>query len=456
MKVSLNIKVRLTLWYLLVTAVLIVFFSTAAYFLLSQGLYMKTVNLWDMRVAQIEKTMDGKSIITGFSYVDQREWDNQKNGVVKVSRYSKNEILESMSEEGTIMVETFLIDKTVLDTLDMSEDDSVWFYTYLTENNSNVMVVTQSTNDVAAILGAFRQVLFIIIPVTLVLAGILGYFIVKRMLRPVQSITESARQIEEKSLSKRLSIPNNDELGKLASTLNYMFERLEGAFNRERQFTADASHELRTPLAIVQGETTLALQKERKVEEYLKSLVTISEESERMSSILKKLLFLARGEGDKPLEYEEVNLTEFFNELASDTEVLHEQKGIQFQVIAEDNLVIKGDKLSLRELFFNLLDNAIRHTPQGGNISVTIRRKVNSACVSVKDSGTGIPKERINHIFERFYRVDKSRSRSEGGAGLGLSICQRIAELHGGRVTVESQVGKGSIFSVLLPVVERS
>jgi heavy metal sensor kinase len=454
MKISLNIKTRLTLWYILVAALLIILFNALAYFLLSQGLYGRTIHPWDMRIAQIEKTANGTGKITSFLNINQQDWGNKPSGPVKANSYNKDELLKLITAEGTIKIGDILIDKSALDNLDLSKDDRIWLYTYLTENKEQVMVITWAASDVTAILAIFRRVLFIIAPVALVIAGVLGYFYVKRALRPVQTMTQTALEIEEKNLAKRLDISGNDELGQLASTLNRMLIRLEEAFKREKQFTADASHELRTPLAVVQGEATLALKKDRNVEDYKRSLEAISQETERMSSIIKQLLFLARYENNKQLEFKEVNLKELLTELAYDIELLSEDKSLHFQLNAQNDLIVEGDKVSLRELFLNLLNNAIRFTPQGGNVSLTLSRVGNNACVAVKDTGIGIAEEHIKHIFERFYRVDKSRSRSEGGVGLGLSICQRIAELHGGTIEVDSEVGKGSTFSVLLPIPE--
>jgi signal transduction histidine kinase len=235
-----------------------------------------------------------------------------------------------------------------------------------------------------------------------------------------------------------------------------MLKRLEDAFHREKQFTADASHELRTPLSVVQGEATLALTKDRNVDEYRKSIENIYQEAERMSSVLKKLLFLARHEDNKQLEFETINVEVLLDELISDIEILCEDKSIRCKLRVMDDLFVWGDRVSLRELFFNLIDNAVRYTPQGGEILVSLSKEDGDACVAVKDNGTGIPEEHLKHIFKRFYRVDKYRSRSESGSGLGLSICQRIAEIHGGTIKVESQVGKGSTFTVFLPLVGSS
>jgi heavy metal sensor kinase len=456
-KATLNIKIKLTLWYFIITATIIVLFSIAAYFMLNNGIDRVSVQPWNTRVAKVEKTTDNMIIVTGFSEAGTQEWNTQTNGVVKVFRFTKDKIVKSLSPEGTLNIENILISKNALNELQISVDDSISFYVISSNDETSIMAITQSMNNAGEVLREFRQVLFIIVPVTMSLLVIAGYFLVKRMLRPIQTITDTAQEIEEKNLSRRLEVRSNDELGKLSSTLNHMFERLENAFKRERQFTADASHELRTPLAIIQGESSLALREERSGEEYKKSLFSISQEAERMSSMLKKLLFLARSENhESQPDLENIDLKESLADLATDINVLCEEKSVDFELNAEDHLIVKGDKIKLRELFLNLLDNAIRYTPRGGNISLTLKQEDNKAHIVVKDTGIGIPKEHLPHIFERFYRVDKSRSRAEGGTGLGLSICQRIVELHGGAIEVESKFGEGSTFTVILPLIERN
>jgi heavy metal sensor kinase len=291
--------------------------------------------------------------------------------------------------------------------------------------------------------------------VTLVLAGILGFFLVSRMLRPVRAITRTAREIEEHNLSRRLDVHGNDELGDLASTLNQTFARLEAAFVREREFTADASHELRTPLAIAQGEATLALREERSGEEYQKSLESISRQISRSSSLINRLLFLARSDDRLELLMTQVDLRALLTEAVGDARVLCEPKSISLQsnvAAAEGSYLVKGDMVRLRELLLNLVDNAVRYTPAEGKITVSLERDESDARISIGDNGIGIAGEHLPNIFKRFYRVDNSRSRAEGGTGLGLAISQRIAEVHGGRIEVESKVGQGSTFTVFLPL----
>ncbi len=319
------------------------------------------------------------------------------------------------------------------------------------------IVVGRSTAEVTAVLERFMNILIIAALTTMALAGGGGFFMASRVLKPVERIRQTAQEIEESDLSRRIEAGSEDELGRLASTLNQMIGRLEAAFTRQRQFTADASHELRTPLAIVQAESTLALRKKRTEDDYRKSLELISQEAGHMSAVIGKLLYLARVDAGKDqIKFERINLKELLTEVSSDIEALAREKGIEFKLAPLEDLSIEGDRVKLEQLFLNLLENAIRYTPSGGSISASIVREGRTAVVAIKDTGIGISKEHIPHLFERFYRVDKARSRAEGGAGLGLAICRHIAQVHNGKIEVESQVDKGSTFSVSLPLAESS
>jgi heavy metal sensor kinase len=320
-------------------------------------------------------------------------------------------------------------------------------------SNQIVIVVGQVTTNITGTLATFRYVLLIAIVGVIVLAGLGGLFLAGRVLKPVEQITRTAQKIEESDLSQRITVKNDDELGRLATTLNDMIERLEEAFNRQRQFTADASHELRTPLAIMQAEATLALSKERTEADYRKSLETISQESTYMSSVIGKLLFLARSDaGKEQLNFEDVDIKELLTGLSTNIEALAQDKGIKFSVDAQESLIVNGDKVKLRQLFINILENAVRYTPADGAVSVSLVKKDENALATISDTGIGIPPEHLPHIFERFYRVDKARSKADGGVGLGLAIAQYITESHKGTIEVESQVGKGTTFYVTIPL----
>jgi len=318
---------------------------------------------------------------------------------------------------------------------------------------SAALVIGRPTEDIKQALDRLLRTLLIAVPLTLVAAGGGGVFLVRRALKPVDEMTQKARSIEERDLSQRIEVKTKDELGRLATTLNEMIARLEKAFKRQQQLTSDASHELRAPLAIIEAESTLTLQKDRTRNDYRQSLETISQEAHRMSHIVDQLLALARADsGKEKIPLRKVNLSRLVARLSSDVEMLCRDKGLSYELGQMENLVVKGDRVKLRQLLLNILDNAIRYTPRGGKISVSIRPEGEMAVVSVSDTGIGIPPEDLPHIFVRFYQVDKARSRVEGGSGLGLAIAKHIAESHGGKIEAESRVGMGSTFQVWLPL----
>jgi heavy metal sensor kinase len=440
-----SIRTRLTIWYLVVIVVLLFVFSAVAYLMLSSNLYQSLDNSLETRSNELKAT----AIFAGQPNELLLTFDS--NGVLQqefgplIDPASIHELIGQALSGQDRFLTTVTTDKREVRLFATS--------IRLPFFNQVVIVVGQLTSGITDVLATFRYVLIIAGLSVVVLAGIGGLFLASRVLKPVERITKTAQEIGESDLSRRINVNSDDELGKLASTLNSMIERLEEAFNRQRQFTADASHELRTPLAIIQAESTLALSKERTESDYRKSLETISQESAYMSAVIGKLLFLARSDaGKEPLHFEHVNLKEIISGLSANVEALAVDKGIRFTVDAQESLVVNGDRVKLRQLFINILENAIRYTPDKGNVSVSLIKKDANALVAVRDTGIGIPTEHLPHIFERFYRVDKARSRSEGGVGLGLAIAKFIAESHGGKIEVESQVEKGTTFYVTIPL----
>jgi two-component system, OmpR family, sensor kinase len=284
----------------------------------------------------------------------------------------------------------------------------------------------------------------------LALAG--GWFLASRALGPVRRISETASSISASSLSQRIDVARTEnELGELAATLNGTFDRLEAAFDRQARFTADASHELRTPLSIVLSHAELALRKERSGEEYRDALGTCLTAAQRMRGIVDGLLTLARADtGEARLKREPADLRRLLEETAALLRTLAEKAGVALEVAAED-VTVTGDADRLREVAMNLLSNAIRYNRPGGRISATLRAEGGEAVLAVADTGLGIPEKDQPHIFERFFRVDKARSRDAGGSGLGLSIAKWIVESHGGTIVFTSREGEGTTFTVRLP-----
>jgi heavy metal sensor kinase len=301
-----------------------------------------------------------------------------------------------------------------------------------------------------------RRDFFAGVPLILLLASAGGYFLARKSLSPIALMNQQTQRITAERLSSRLDVSNShDELGSLATTINDLLVRLETSFSEQQRFIADASHELRTPLAVLRGETEVALEKTRSLAEYKESLALIKDEAERLSRIVEDLFILARQPIDVPIALvkEPVSLNEVVNDCVRAAQVLATRKDLQLKLdSARADLTLSGDEELLKRMLLNLLDNAVKYTPAGGEISVGLARQNGSAQIVVSDTGIGIPEAAQLHVFDRFYRVDKARSRQLGGAGLGLSIVRWIVEAHGGTIGVKSSPGQGSSFSVELPL----
>ena len=297
-------------------------------------------------------------------------------------------------------------------------------------------------------------IFLLLVPIALGVSVFGGLALAHKSLQPVDEITTRARKITAENLDQKLTVRNvNDEIGRLTATINDMIQRLHDSFAQVRQFSADASHELRTPLTVMRGEIELALHSPQTPGEYRTVLESSLEEIVRMTSITDNLLLLAKAEqGTVDVHLSEVDLENLLDELYEDSEVLAEQKNISVRLREKAPITIVGDRGRLRQLLLNLVDNAIKYTPEGGTVTLAVRRQNGSALFEVQDTGIGIPPGEIDKIFDRFYRVDKARSREQGGTGLGLSIAKWIAELHRGTISVASEVNKGSTFTVTLPL----
>jgi heavy metal sensor kinase len=301
-------------------------------------------------------------------------------------------------------------------------------------------------------LNEFAWSLLLASPFALVLASAGGYIMSRRALAPVDLITRTAHSINAQNLTRQLPLRGvDDELERLSVTLNGMFGRLEGAFRRITQFTADASHELRTPVAIIRSTAEITRAQPRTAQEYAAALDRILAESERTSRLIDDLLWLARADSDADSNVmEPMDLAESLRRACDDREALARASGLRFTCAIPSTCAAVGDPEALRRLFLILLDNAVKYTPAGGDISLTMTAHGPVAAIEIRDTGVGIASTALPHIFERFYRVAADRSRDTGGAGLGLSIAQEIATAHRGTIAVESQLGRGSVFRVTL------
>jgi two-component system, OmpR family, sensor kinase len=324
-------------------------------------------------------------------------------------------------------------------------------------DRSAILVVLQSLHPQYEIMEVIRHTFYWIIPIALLLASMGGYFLARKSLAPVADMATQARGMGASRLSERLEVSNpRDELGTLALSFNELLDRLEKSFEQQRRFVADASHELRTPVAILQGETEVTLSRtDRTPEEYRETLGILREESHRLAHIIEDLFTLTRADaGQYPLQLREVYLDELAADVLRRTRSLAISKEIMLTSAIQPELALQADEDLLRRMLLNLVDNAIKYTPPGGKVHLECQREGEEYALSVTDTGAGIPAELQARIFERFFRADKARSRSEGdtgGAGLGLSIALWIAEAHHGRLELTRSDATGTMFTAWLP-----
>ena len=316
-----------------------------------------------------------------------------------------------------------------------------------------VLRVFRSETELRRAMAELGAVLAFGLPLAVALSAAGGYLIAHRSLSPMSQIAARARQITAESLGGRLPVPNpHDELGQLATVFNATLARLENSFAELRRFTADASHELRTPLTALRAVGEAALRPDAGDPKSLReALSSMLEETRRLSDLVDALLLLARADtsGVSP-SLEQVDLTGLVNEVRETLLVLAEEKNQQIEIIAEQ-LTIRADRELLRLALLNLVHNAIRYSAEWLMISLRVRRQEANAVVEVIDQGPGIAPEHQQKIFERFYRVDKARSRASGGAGLGLAIARWAIERQGGHIELESEPSRGSLFRIVMP-----
>ena len=464
---NLGIRTKLTFLYTFLLGVCLVFFGFFLYFTLSRSLLDNT----DARIKTIAETISKTALRPSsalgipkhFDLILERFFGIKTSGkFIQIMDGSGKVIYQSSSLEGfelPLSKETFqnaVEGKMTFETIRLAGGEKVRVAVYPVREREELISLVQigaSLRTVQNTLESLLYILYIATSIALMLAGIIGWLLASRALKPVDEITQTARQIGAKSLDQRLVVQGpRDEIGRLVETFNEMISRLESSFNRTKQFTADASHELRTPLTILKGETEIALKTEKSVKGLKAVLKSNLEEINHLVDMVKKLLFLSREDaGVRDMPVETVKLDKLILEKYEQAKRLAEEKGINMSIVKNDKVSVKGDQFRLRELLLNLIDNAVKYTPSGGDITLTLEGSNGFAKVIVADTGIGISKEDCPHVFDRFYRVDKARVRSEGGSGLGLNICKQIVEAHKGSVELKSELGKGSAFIVHLP-----
>jgi heavy metal sensor kinase len=456
-----NVRSRLTLWYVGVLAALLVAYGAASLFFL----FLSMREQVDHNLLEDMETVEGQIATEPDGSLTLRLHHGEE-GDPGLHRF-----VEIWSSEGKLLYRTPQLDGQALggppsqeaakeDIAPVSERLPNGLRVRLASTphhlDNSIVILRIAHNEKAMWreLREFATVLLIGLPLGVLLAGFGGYALARKALAPIDAMTSETEKISAEDLGARLPIKNQeDELGRLGAVLNAMLARLQGAFEQLRRFTADASHELRTPLTAIRSVGEVALQEPKGPEEYRDVIGSMLEEVDRLTRLVESLLVLSRADANHvQLHRADTSLLSVAEEAASTLEVLAEEKRQTIDVEGDRDLVVSADRLILRHAIINLLDNAIKYSPAESSILLRVHPgQGNTAILDVIDQGTGIPAEHQPYVFDRFYRVDKARSRDWGGAGLGLSITRWAVEAHGGNVTLTHTEGRGTTFRISLP-----
>ena len=457
---KLSIRWRLTIWNTLAVAALLIVCGLLVYAMLRQAMYLQTDQLLrsqfeelrqDQRMATDHESRiphwvhEFKEHVNVFTVV----FDSQGQVFARTEELADDSVPRSPASSKTLATDPHVATQT-LPIIGLQRTLTA----QLPAGNEQFTVVLLSPlSDVEANLASVRTVLMTAFPVSLLLAGAIGYWLSRKALAPIEQLRAQTNDITAERLDRRLPIDNpDDELGRMTATINDMIARLERSFAEIRRFTADASHELRTPLAVLRTEVEVALGKPLNESQQHDLLSSVLEECQHLTLLTDQLLTLSRddthstGYSRTPIE-----LASLVADIIQTMTPLAEAKQQTLQLSRPTAAHIVGDVGRLRQVFYNLLDNAIKYTPQQGRIEVTISSANNEVTVSITDTGIGIPHEHLPHVFDRFYRVDKARTRKEGGTGLGLSIVKTIVSAHGGLIEITSNDGEGITCTIKLP-----
>ncbi|GFP78188.1 HAMP domain-containing sensor histidine kinase [Clostridium fungisolvens] len=450
-----KISVKLTLIYAFMFSLVLLILSTVTlygtkYFLYKQA--DKQVN--DISTVLIDKINDEAGEVSLYNKDFLADLPSKENMYIRILDNNDNVIGQSRDFNYDIKLkETNGRTKH----LEQREKHLMYLNTKLNSKNYGVVYI-QVVKDLESEY-SFIKILFVFLAIAdfigMVASIVVGYIISKKMLNPIDNITRTAENISVNNLKERIEVNDaDDELKRLAGTLNNMIDRLQKAFDSQSQFVSDASHELRTPIAVIQGYANLLDRWGKNDKEALeKSIYGIKLEAENMANLVEKLLFLAKGDAlTQVVEKKEFHLNELIDEVLAETKLIDKKHNI-FSDENED-IDIYGDYKLIKQMLRIFIENSIKFTPDKGVITINSILRNKSIYISVSDTGIGIPKDDIQNIFDRFYTVDKSRSKEKGGTGLGLSIAKWIAEVHDGIIEVESEEGKGTSVIVKININE--
>lgn len=477
-----SFRTRLTAWYMLMLAALLIAVAAALITTMQRlSQHKLDARLWIVGATEAEgiaarlrdrniKSPDELSIhdidyrkLPAYNRFQVQKYVTVIDARRRVADFSRSSLETPLPLKEDLISQAFR-GEVVYDTTEVSGIGELrLIYVPVTDSQTEpfIVIVGMPTNFIGAEVGILTgRVLLIIIP-GLALTALSGWLLARRALRPIVETTALVERITDRNLNERLPEWNaKDEIGRLIAVFNDLLARLNNSFvaqgraiEAQRRFTADASHEINTPLTVLKADTQLALQRHRTPEEYERLLQSNLEEIERLSRLTANLLLLARADaGEQGMRRVLLILNELVTDVCARFKAIAGEQNIALEISSPEFILVRGDRLALEEIIFNLVSNALRYTPRGGHVQLRIERAAEGwARLEVADTGIGISPEALPHIFNRFYRAGNARAYESNGSGLGLSICQIIAQAHGGYLTVVSTLNAGSRFIVILP-----
>ena len=431
------VSIRVTVWF---TAVIIFLFSIVlSSVILLEDRYINNTSTEEL-VSAVEKI-----------YEDPDEFENFNDGIYYIKYNENNEIIAGKIPKDFDLTLAFSIED--INTYQIENKKFLYYDTRLKNTGDwirGIYPLSRFQNDISKM---WDILFYYIAPLFIAFVAFVGYKIVKNAFKPVKKISETALEIKKsKNFSRRIELDNSeDEIHKMASTFNEMLDTVEETFIHEKQFSSDVSHELRTPITVILAQSDYALDYVDTLDEAIESFEVINRQAKKMTSLINQIMELSKLERQNEIEKERINFSNIILQLLEDYRTLLENSNIELITNIEKDLRIYGNKLMIERLFINLFTNAMKFTKT--TISVSLNRINKEIILQIKDDGVGIAKEEQKYIWDRFFQINNSRNKDKNrGSGLGLSMVNKIAQLHSATIEVESEIGKGACFIVRFPI----
>ena len=431
------VSIRVTVWF---TAVIIFLFSIVlSSVILLEDRYINNTSTEEL-VSAVEKI-----------YEDPDEFENFNDGIYYIKYNENNEIIAGNIPKDFALTLAFSIED--INTYQIENKKFLYYDTRLKNTGDwirGIYPLSRFQNDISKM---WDILFYYIAPLFIAFVAFVGYKIVKNAFKPVKKISETALEIKKsKNFSRRIELDNSeDEIHKMASAFNEMLDTVEETFIHEKQFSSDVSHELRTPITVILAQSDYALDYVDTLDEAMESFEVINRQAKKMTSLINQIMELSKLERQNEIEKERINFSNIILQLLEDYRTLLENSNIELITNIEKDLRIYGNKLMIERLFINLFTNAMKFTKT--TISVSLNRINKEIILQIKDDGVGIAKEEQKYIWDRFFQINNSRNKDKNrGSGLGLSMVNKIAQLHSATIEVESEIGKGACFIVRFPI----